>query len=134
MDKQLPKAYNELVGITLTNLYTLSKNKETLSLGKFDINDPEHLYMMSVAIGSTSIINKEVRVDAGYFDRKKLYKMYPCDKFNWKKRAKKKECFNTNDVLDFMRPAGVELTKDELFWFGDIYDTFYKTKEENNGK
>lgn len=129
MDKKLIKAYNELVGITLTNLYTLSKDKNTLSLGKFDINDPEHLYMMSVAVGSASIINKEIRVDAGYFDRKKLYKMYPCEKFNWKKRAKKKECFNTNEVLDFMRPAGVDLTGDDIFYFGDIYHTFYERKD-----
>ena len=129
MDKQTLKAYNELVGITLTNLYTLSKDKQTLSLGKFDIEDPEHLYMMSVAIGSASIIGKEIRVDAGYFDRKKLYKMYPCEKFNWKKRAKKKECFNTNEVLDFMRPAGVDLTGDDIFYFGDIYHTFYERKD-----
>lgn len=129
MDKKLMKAYNELVGITLTNLYTLSKDKNTLSLGKFDINDPEHLYMMSVAIGSASIIDKEIRVDAGYFDRKKLYKMYPCDKFNWKKRARKKECFNTNEVLNFMRQAAVELTDNEIFWFGEIYEEFYKRKD-----
>ena len=129
MDKKLTKAYNELVGITLTNLYTLSKNKKTLSLGKFDINDPEHLYMMSVAVGSASIIDKEIRVDAGFFDRKKLYKMYPCEKFNWKKRAKKKECFNTNEVLDFMRPAAVELTDNEMFWFGEIYEEFYERKD-----
>ena len=129
MDKQILKAYNELVGITLTNLYTLSKNKQTLSLGKFDIEDPEHLYMMSVAVGSASIIDKEIRVDTGYFDRKKLYKMYPCDKFNWKKRAKKKECFNTNEVLDFMRPAGVDLTDNEMFWFGEIYEEFYERKD-----
>ena len=115
MDKKLTKAYNELVGITLTNLYTLSKDKKTLSLGKFDINAPEHLYMMSVAVGSASIINKEIRVDAGYFDRKK--------------RAKKKECFNTNEVLDFMRQAGVDLTGDEIFYFGDIYHTFYERKD-----
>lgn len=129
MDKQILKAYNELVGITLTNLYTLSKDKQTLSLGRFDIEDPEHLYMMSVAVGSASIIGKEIRVDAGYFDRKKLYKMYPCEKFNWKKRAKKKECFNTNEVLDFMRPAGVDLTDDEIFYFGDIYRAFYERKD-----
>ena len=129
MDKQTLKAYNELVGITLTNLYTLSKDKQTLSLGKFDIEDPEHLYMMGVAVGSASIIGKEIRVDAGYFDRKKLYKMYPCGKFNWKKRAKKKECFDTNEVLDFMRPAGVDLTDDEIFCFGDIYRVFYERKD-----
>ena len=129
MDKQILKAYNELVGITLTNLYTLSKDKQTLSLGKFDIEDPEHLYMMSVAVGSASIINKEIRVDAGYFDRKKLYQMYPCEKFNWKKRAKKKECFNTNEVLDFMRPAAIDLIDDEMFYFGDIYHTFYERKD-----
>lgn len=129
MDKQILKAYNELVGITLTNLYTLSKDKQTLSLGKFDIEDPEHLYMMNVAVGSASIIGKEICVDAGYFDRKKLYKMYPCEKFNWKKRAKKKECFDTNEVLDFMRPAGVDLTGDEIFYFGDIYEAFYERKD-----
>lgn len=130
MDKQTLKAYNQLVGITLTNLYTLSKDKQTLSLGKFDINDLEHLYMMSVAVGSASIIDKEIRVDAGYFVRKKLYKMYPCEKFNWKKRAKKKECFNTNEVLDFMRPVGEDLTGDDIFYFGDIYHAFYE-REDN---
>jgi hypothetical protein len=129
----LDTAYDTLVGISLVNLYTLSKDSQSINFGNFDINNEEHLYLLKVAITSYSVLQKSIRFNLPYWKRRKIAKMldYP-EVVEWKKRAKKFECFNTSEVLDFMRPAGALETGDELFMFSDIYHRYYEKSEKND--
>ena len=52
-------------------------------------------------------------------------------RIEWKKRAKNRDAFDTNEVLEFMRPAAKNIAQNENFSFADIYHEFYEGKEEN---
>ena len=132
MDKKLEQAYNEMVGISIVNIFSLSDEFGSVNFGKFDIDDIEHQYLLYIAMTSYSIHKHPIGFDLPRWERKAIAKKfgYP-EIIDWKTRAKKKHCFNTNEVLNYMRPVGAEMTGDECFYFGDIYNEFYRKEEEN---
>ena len=130
MNKETQKQYDEIVGITLVNLYSLAHDKEALVFKNFDPRDEEHLYVLAVAINSLSIIGKPIRFNTSWYKRNKLAYNYKTDKIDWKKRDK--GGFDAQELLDFMRPTAQKITGDEWFMFGDIYSAYYERK--NDGK
>ena len=130
MNKETQKQYDEIVGITLVNLYSLSQNKEALVFKNFDPTDEEHLYVLAVAVNSLSIIGKPIRFNAPWYKRNKVAAAYKTDKVEWVKRGK--GGFDVQEMLDFMRPTAQKITGDEWFMFGDIYSAYYERK--NDGK
>lgn len=132
MDKKLEQAYNEMVGIALINLHTLSKNTDAIYFGKFDITDEEHLFLLNVAVLSYPVLNKTIYIRASRGDRKAIAKMFDnCEIIKWQRKAPKNECFDTDEVISFMRPACAEMIEDEYFSFADVYHEFYERKQEN---
>lgn len=128
----LEKTYNEMVGITLINLYSLAEESGAVNFCDFAPYDEEHLYLLHVAMASYSIHHCPIRFNLPRRKRKQIAKMfaYPAV-IDWRNRAKKERCFDPNELLDFMRPVAMEKTQDPLFWFGDIYREFYRKEEDN---
>lgn len=129
--KTLEQNYNEIVGITLVNLWTLSKEEDTINFTNLDYKNEEHRYLLHVAMTSYGVINKPIRLNLPIWKRKKIAKLTGCEKIEWKKKAKKANSINVAEVLEFMHPVGVELTGDKNFSFADIYHEFYERKGEN---
>lgn len=128
---KLEQNYNEIVGITLVNLWTLSDEKEAINFANFDPTNEEHLYVLHVAINSSTIINKPIRFNLPRHTRKAIATQTACERIDWKKRAKNRDAFDTNEVLEFMRPAAKNITQNENFSFADIYHEFYEREEKN---
>lgn len=128
--EELQKIYDAIVGVTMVNIYTLSKDKEAINFNNFDIDNEEHLYLLSVAMISNGIIGKPIRFNLPIWKRKRIAKMFgnPTS-IQWKKRAKKNESFDTSDVLDFIRQYAVIESGDELFMFDEIYQCYYKKEQ-----
>jgi hypothetical protein len=125
------RSYDKICGITLTNIFTLTKNCETIPVRNIDINNKEHLYVLSVALSLAGIVEKRVSVNGSKF-------------FLWrlnKKLGLKKDCRITSmtakdtmysvspDMLNNdMRLTAAEIMTTASFDFGEIYDEFYSKK------
>ena len=130
MDKNTQKQYDEIVGITLVNLYSLAQDKEALVFKNFNPFDEEHLYVLAVAVNSLSIIGKPIRFNAPWYKRNHIAAIYNTDKVEWQKRGK--GGVDVEEMLNFMRPAAHNITGDKWFMFSDIYSAYYERK--NDGK
>ena len=101
MEKKLEQQYNDIVGKTMINLFTMS----------------------------SGVFSKDIRFDMPRLARKKIAKEYSCVKIDWKNRAKKDKCIKVEKLLDFMRPYCEETTGQKPFDFGAIYTEFYEGRE-----
>lgn len=115
---------DEISQIALINIYTLSKNENTINLRNLDVNNKEHLFLFKIADILGMTIEKELTVDCGFWQRMKLKKIV--------KRKIKKEILengiNTPEVLDFMRPRLKELFPDGNTDFGMVYEALYERR------
>lgn len=125
------RKYDKICGITLTNIFTLTKNCETIPVRDIDINNKEHLYVLSVASSLAGVVEKRVSVNGSKF-------------FLWRLNRKlgfKKDCrivpMSTKDTMysvspnmlnNDMRLAAAEIMTTASFNFGEIYDEFYSKK------
>ena len=126
------KKYNDLCGITMTNIYTLTKKCDTIPFHQVDINNPEHLYVLSVGISLAGAIEKKVSVAGSRFFVWRLNR-----KLGLKKDARIVRMSN-HDVayavkpqmlVDDLKPIAKEMCN-VLFTFGDIYHEFYERKKK----
>lgn len=126
------RKYNELCGITMTNIFTITKNCETIPFWCVDMNNTEHLYVLSVGLALAGVINKRVVVDGSRYFIWKLNR-----KLGLKKEAKitrmdgRDAMYAVNPgmlVLDLKNIAKEKCGK--LFTFGDIYREFYERKKK----
>lgn len=120
------REYDGLVGLTMLNIYTLSKDLGTIRLINFDRKNKEHLYMLRVALIARDIYQMPIEIEGSWWD---IF----C--INWKIR----KGFNkvnrapwaavrgvwVPEVLDFMRPDGIQRLG-ENFTFADIYRQYYE--------
>ena len=126
------KSYNQICGITMTNIYTITKNCETIPFWQIDMNNDEHLYVLSVGVALAGAIGKKVSV---WGTRRFVRKLN-------KKLGLKKECrvirMDTKDTMFAIQPGMLnndlrkvaEQTIGEGFNFGDIYHEFYERKKK----
>jgi hypothetical protein len=126
MDKKMEQNYNDIVGKTMINLFTISSDKDGIFFDKIDIKNKEHLYALYVAMMSSGVFSKGIRFNMPRRARKKIAKTFNCATIEWKKRAKKKDCVVVDELLDFMRPYCEEKTGIKPFDFGAIYTEFYE--------
>ena len=129
MKKENQKQYDEIVGITLVNLYSLSKNQEAVVFKNFDPYDEEHLYVLSTAVAALSILSKPIRFNAMPIKRYKFASIIKHPKVEWKKRGK--GGIDVDELLEFMRPTAQKITGDEWFMFSDIYSEYYERKNND---
>lgn len=119
------RAYDELVGITMMNIYSIaSRQDEQIVLYNFNRHNKECLYFLRVALLARDLYGMEVYVECSWRDWLAL---------NWKARRgfariKKNKGYAGMDifkVLDFMYSTARERCG-SMFNFGMIYDTFYE--------
>lgn len=120
------REYDGLVGLTMLNLYSMSKELEVIRLFNFNPKNKEHLYVLRVALMARDIYQFPIEVELSGWA---LFKL------NWKLR----KGFNrvhkirrgeyrgiwTDKMLDFMRPDGLQRLGED-FSFADIYEAYYE--------
>lgn len=124
-NKELLDKYDMAVGTLMLNLYSLSKNSESIILSNIDRNNKEHLLVLRTALIAKDIYNRQVLLHTNLWNwivlnwrMRKLTHRVPREKST-------DMLIDVNEVLDFMRPTFVELIGED-FNFGHVYDAFYK--------
>ena len=124
-NKELLDKYDMAVGTLMLNLYSLSKNSESIILSNIDRNNKEHLLVLRTALIAKDIYNRQVLLHTNLWNwivlnwrMRKLTHRVPREKST-------DALIDVNEVLDFMRPTFVELIGED-FNFGHVYDAFYK--------
>lgn len=126
MNSELYREYDGLIGLTLLNLHTLSKEKGEAQLGSFDRKNKEHLFILRVALLGRTVHKIPVYVQCSWFDWV-IINLFHCKGFARVKKFGKMFAPNieTQEVLDFMRGDGIARCG-ENFSFGDIYKEYYE--------
>ena len=124
-DQELLDNYDEIINITMVNLYTLTKEKGTIIISDFDRKNKDHLFVIRVALMAKDVYGFPLKMHCGFWDWIIL---------NWKMR--KLSCFiprdnaslpvvNISKLLEFMYPP-IKEYMGEKFKFEHIYNQFYK--------
>lgn len=129
------REYDGLVGLTMLNIYTLSKENNVIRLYHFDRKNREHLFLLRVALIARDVYQFPIEVEGSWWDIFRLnWKIHKG--FNKVKRYKPIVDSDENklyakggicvpEILDFMRPDGKERLGDS-FTFADIYTQYYE--------
>lgn len=125
-ERDLCREYDGLVGLTMWNIYALSKDDGVIRLLNFNRKNKEHLYMLRVALLARDVYQLPLEIDCGWWD----WFVINCKTFRHFKRIKRAHSRSTKgirtyQVLDFMRPDGVKRLG-EYFSFADIYYAYYE--------
>lgn len=128
--------FDEIVGVAYVNIFSISKNSDTINIAPFDRNNKEHLFVLNVAKGVGGIVQKKIAVDLSKFELWKL-----------NRNIKEKECryiqiqegregvVDPNELVNFMRAWATQVMDEGIdFDFGRIYDAFYKTTTKKGNK
>ena len=127
------KNYDKLCGITLTNIFTLTKNCDTIPFRSIDIKNKEHLYALCVGFSLAGVVGKKVSVSAKRRTIRKLNRLLG---------IKDKDCriismpvrdtmysIDPQMLVDDLRDEGKKLCGED-FTFADIYNEFYERKKK----
>lgn len=128
-DNNKQRAYDEICGATFVNLYTMSKEINTIILAPFNPRNKEHLFVLGVAQGLASAKDMKIKLLTNGFWLRKLNK--GIDKENRMTKANGKDimfAIDPDKLLAFMYPAA-KASCGEDFTFGDICDEFYSRKK-----
>lgn len=130
VDTDKLRKYDEICGAAFVNLFTLSKDSDTIAFRGFNPKNKEHLFVLGVAKGLAGSLGKKVALDVSKFQLWKL------------NRGIDKDCrlilvdgkeaiysIDPEELLAFMRPKAVEACG-ENFTFADIYNQYYNRKKE----
>lgn len=125
-DQVTMREYDGLVGLTMLNIYSLSKELGVIRLVNFDKKNKEHLFILRIALIAREMYGMPVEVEGNWWDIFCL---------NWKirkgfNRIKRAHWANLSgiwvpDLLNFMRPDGKQRLG-ESFTFADIYNAYYE--------
>lgn len=122
------KQFDEICGIAFVNLFTRSKNSETIDLAGFDPKNEEHLFLLGVAKGLGGAYNKKVRVDVSLWQLWKLNRGLDKDCRLERFDSSKGVAIETSTLLNFMRKDAVQATGNYGI-FACIYREFYARKK-----
>ena len=124
-DQELLDKYDEIINITMVNLYTLTKEKKTIIISDFDRKNRDHLFVIRVALMARDVYGFQLKMRCSFWDWIIL---------NWKMR--KLSCFIPRDnasshvvnipkLLEFMYKKKKKYMG-ENFKFEHIYNQFYE--------
>lgn len=127
MDKEkIYNLYDEILGVTLVNIYSLSKETEKIVFGNFNYKKTLHRVFLETAYIVNTLTKKEIGLEMP---------LIPFLYFKYIKMRKRKNVLvrikpedniskiNIEEVADFEASAhGVSLTI-----FNEIYNSYYKT-------
>ena len=123
--EELYNKYDEIINITMVNLYTLSKDKGEIVLSDIDRNNRDHLFVLRVALMAKDIYNFPLKLRTSFWNWLVL---------NWRMRKlsrripRQKEmisAINVPGLIEFMY-APIQAYMGENFKFEHIYNQFYK--------
>lgn len=122
--EELYNKYDEIINITMVNLYSLSKEKGEIILSGIDRHNKDHLYVLRIALIAKDVYNFPLKIRTDFWNwlilnwrMRKLSRRVPRDKSEY-------SVVSINKLLEFMYPP----IKDYVghgFEFGDIYSEFY---------
>jgi hypothetical protein len=123
------RIYDEICGAAFVNLFTLSKEGETIDFRFFDPTNEEHLFLLGVAKGLAGSLGKKVALDVNKFQLWKLNRGIDKDcRMIQLDKTHAASAIHPDMVLDFMRPKAVEACGED-FTFADIYNQYYNRKK-----
>lgn len=121
--------YDLVCGSAFVNLYTLTKNSDTITFRNFDPKNEEHLFVLGVARGLAGVFHQKVYLNISRFQLWKLNR--GLDKECKACRTNTQENTDAIDpgmLLDFMREEAVQLCG-ASFTFASIYRQYYARKK-----
>jgi hypothetical protein len=128
----IERHYNEICGRTFTNLFTLTKGENFISLTNLDLKNDEHLFVLGAALALSGVLEKQVAIPYSRFRVARLNKKWRLKdkqaKFVAAVDIKCQKKVNVVELLEFMRAESEKLCG-ETFSFGDIYHDFYEIKK-----
>lgn len=126
IENNIYREYDGLVGLTMLNIYSKSKEGKTIRLLNFDRKNKEHLFILRVALIARDLYGFPIEIDGSWWNvfciNWRLRKG-----FNKVRRAARTEVDGVwvPHLLNLMRPDGKErLGKN--FSFADIYEAYYE--------
>ena len=134
MDNKTEKSYNEICSAAFTNIYITTKKCKTIPIKDLDLKNPEHLFILHVAMGLGGVVEKQVALNKSKFALWKLNK-----KLHIKDKGARiiqitnetdKDSVHPEELLGFMRPTAKKMCS-PFFTFGDIYKEFYEIRKDN---
>lgn len=123
--KELFNKYDEIINVTMVNLYTLSKGRGEIVLSDLDRNNKDHLFILRVALLAKDVYNFPLKIKTSFWNwfvlnwrMRKLTHRVP--------RAKNEEInVDVYDLIHFMYgPIREYMGQD--FKFENIYNQFYR--------
>lgn len=124
-DQELLDNYDEIINITMVNLYTLTKEKGTIIISDFDRKNKDHLFVIRVALMAKDVYGFPLKMHCGFWDwiilnwkMRKLSRFIPRDNVSL-------PVVNITKLLEFMYPP-IKEYMGENFKFEHIYNQFYK--------
>ena len=124
-DQELLDNYDEIINITMINLYTLTKEKGTIIISDFDRKNKDHLFVIRVALMAKDVYGFPLKMRCGFWDwiilnwkMRKLSRFIPRDNVSL-------PVVNITKLLEFMYPP-IKEYMGENFKFEHIYNQFYE--------
>lgn len=133
--QELMREYDGLIGLTLLNLWSISKEKRVIRLYHFDRKNKEHMFVLRVALMARDIYQYPIEVEGSWWSIaclnwkiRKGFKKVQRATYSVDENGKTMYCkggIPVPELLDFMRPDGIRRCG-ESFTFSDIYETYYE--------
>ena len=123
--QELLDNYDEIINITMVNIYTLTKEKGTIIISDFDRKNRDHLFVIRVTLMAKDVYGFPLKMRCGFWDwiilnwkMRKLSRFIPRDNVSL-------PVVNITKLLEFMYPP-IKEYMGENFKFEHIYNQFYK--------
>lgn len=123
--QELLDNYDEIINITMVNLYTLTKEKGTIIISDFNRKNRDHLFVIRVALMAKDVYGFPLKMRCGFWDwiilnwkMRKLSRFIPRDNVSL-------PVVNISKLLEFMYPP-IKEYMGENFKFEHIYNQFYE--------
>lgn len=123
--QELLDNYDEIINITMVNLYTLTKEKGTIIISDFNRKNRDHLFVIRVALMAKDVYGFPLKMRCGFWDwiilnwkMRKLSRFIPRDNVSL-------PVVNIPKLLEFMYPP-IKEYMGENFKFEHIYNHFYE--------
>lgn len=121
------REYDGLVGLTMLNIYSKSKDDKTIRLVGFDRKNKEHLFILRVALLVRDIYQMPLEIEGSWWNifclNWKLRKGF--QKVNRYKSPYHFGVIFVPELLALMRPDGTARLGED-FSFADIYEAYYE--------
>ena len=122
--EELFNKYDEIINITMVNLYTLTKEKGEIIISDFDRKNRDHLFIIRVALMAKDIYGFPLKMRCSFWSwiilnwkMRKLSRFIPRDNQTL-------PVVNIRKLLEFMYPP-IKEYMGENFEFAHIYNAFY---------